>query len=59
MKSALTRAGKTARTEDDDMKIGTRVVAALFAVVFAGSILGCAARASVRPPPERATVVVR
>jgi hypothetical protein len=43
----------------DDMKIGTRVVAALFAMVLTGSIMGCAARASVRPPPARASVTVR
>jgi hypothetical protein len=41
------------------MKLGMRLVAGLFAVVMASSVLGCAARASVRPPPARATVFVR
>jgi hypothetical protein len=44
---------------EDEMKLGMRVVGGLFAVVMATSILGCAVRGSVRPPPARATVIVR
>jgi hypothetical protein len=43
---------------EEQMKLGMRVMGGLFAMIMAGSIVGCAAHASVRPPPARATVVV-
>jgi hypothetical protein len=41
------------------MKLGMRVIAGFSIVVMASAMLGCVARAAVRPPPARATVIVR